>query len=148
MKYLSKIITLFLYVSIFLAGCVSTPSNNKIPPDSNLVINNGDSIPFYSDKVDERDFIHTITTDTTHCTSFWNERKLIAVLSNKLCRVETTGFALYLRTDRIKMWVCNLPEQVNHVGDTIVVSAKVYDTFGDENTWGKPAVLYKVLIRK
>ncbi|MCX6315702.1 MAG: hypothetical protein NTW29_00305 [Bacteroidetes bacterium] len=101
------------------------------------------AIVVYSDKPDEK-YHYVLTPDTVDCRSFKEGRGLFAFLENKKCVVVSTGADLYLTAGKLNMWVCNLPKEKVYAGDTVRVSALVYEIFGDERTWGKPTIIHRI----
>jgi hypothetical protein len=104
------------------------------------------AIVVYSDKPDEK-YHYVLTPDTVDCRSFKAGRGFFAFLENKKCVVVSTGAELYLTTGKLRMWVCNLPDVIAQAGDTVAVSATVYEIFGDERTWGKPTIIHRICFK-
>ena len=140
--------TLFLFI-FFFAACGTDTTNENSNDTINFLESEEPVVKRYSDTIDWTIYNNVIETDTNNCESFLRGRELEAALENKKVLVETNSVDLYLRTDKLRMWVCNLPKAVtkSNIGDTIVVSASVFNIFGDEKTWGKPTVLHKVVMK-
>jgi hypothetical protein len=139
---------LFLLILLF-ATCRTDATNETSIDTINVLESKEREVKKYSDTIDWAIYNNVIETDTNNCESFYRGRGLEAALENKKVVVETNSVDLYLRTDKLRMWVCNLPKAVtnSNLGDTIVVSASVFNIFGDERTWGKPTVLHKLVMR-
>lgn len=105
------------------------------------------AIVVHADKADITHYPNIIIPDTGDCRSFKAGRGLIALLENKKCVVVSTEADLYLTTGKLSMWVCNLPKEKVHAGDTVMVSALVYEIFGDERTWGKPTIIHRICFK-
>lgn len=132
-------INIFLILILICAGCANAPKEEKKISDSP-----DNPIKLYKDNWDTLVYSKVMIPDTNNCSFFKNGRRLIAVLENKKCVIETTGVDLYLKNEKNKLWVCNLPKELKNIGDTIIVSAHVYNIFGDERTWGSPTILHKI----
>ena len=89
-----------------------------------------------------------ITPDTNNCSSFKRYRSLITNIQNDKASVEAINSILYLKTDKYKLWTCNLPKEVKKIGDTVLVSAYIYSILGSEKTWGYPSIITKIRLKK
>lgn len=148
-KYESmKYIIFFLYIPSLVA-CVTNERKKNNDAISQLP-NNFDTVLKYADHADTSIYKNTLLVDTSNCIFFKKDRLHIAKLENKKCIIEYTGFDLFLRSENLKMWICKMPKQlsIKNIGDTILVTADVYELFGDENTWGKPTIIYRIATKR
>lgn len=92
-------------------------------------------------------FSNPIYPDTTKCRDFIRQRQFIGNIENAKAIIEDISTS-YLKTGNLKLWVCNLSDLPYKLGDTLLVSASVYDIFGNERAVGLPSVLFKISVKR
>lgn len=154
MTALKKIVTLILLLAnTFLSCNNSTEKENKTSVDTGIDYTRNEP-RILSDSIDYNTYNVIVMPDTSSCKGFKNGRVITRILKQKktvLQELERESDIIYLRTiDSINLWVCNLPKEFTkkNIGDTIVVSAYVYNIFGDEKVWGEPTVLTEIFLPK
>ena len=142
---MTRLTTVIAFFSLVIVSCRSE-SKRSYDDNGDADTSRVEKLRRYSDTIDWTIFNRIIQTDASKCESFRKARTLLAVVENKKAVVETNNVDLFLKTESLSMWTCNLPKEITaqNIGDTVVVSASVFSTFGDERTWGEPTILYKV----
>ncbi len=96
----------------------------------------------FSDTSYKMGYKKLISPDSSDCRSFREGRNFIVSLNDEPSIIsQGTGLVFYLKTKKYKLWPCNLPKEFNKKGDTILVTADVYEVLGDESAWGKPTII-------
>jgi hypothetical protein len=113
-----------------------------------LSVNLKHSSPYFTLKldssvVDTAKYSVILYPDTTQCHSWWFNRLFLGQLKMAKSKVLTVGSdrtRFHLKTGNLNLWVCNLPQKVN-TGDTVYITALVYNIMGSEKTWGYPTII-------
>jgi hypothetical protein len=94
-------------------------------------------------------YIRKIQTDTTICNDFIGLKSFLGEIKNAKCIIKKYGSSkvLFLQTGNLKLWICNLPKEIESVKDSVIITGKVYDSGGDDKTIGFPTVLTNLLIK-
>ena len=144
---------------LFLASCNQPfPKKEKLP---DLLLGN-DSILSkiknlypgtkhyiqYSTSMDISQFSKQLVLDTTKCYSLYKEREFIGKIDNAKASVIKYSYPkYYLKTGNLKLWIWNLPTEIDASVDSVIISGQVFNIGGDETTVGFPTCLTKVSLK-
>jgi hypothetical protein len=91
----------------------------------------------------------SIYPDTEKCSSFRIRRSFLGKIENISATVKenrSSAKELFLQSGNLNLWVCNLPQKIK-ANDTLFITGLVYNTLGNEKSWGYPTILTKINIK-
>jgi hypothetical protein len=101
-------------------------------------------------KFDSKLFTKSIDIDTTNCPRFFYSRPVLDSFIDGIAIIKLWYGSndTVVATDKYRsLLICNFPNFEKKIGDTILISGKVYVVRGDERLKGNPTILYKIIAK-